>query len=89
MSMGFKKLRGLSLPEEKQGLIRYTCLTHLCQPRYVRDKIDRLCASCGGEHSAALRDVMCSLKSITMIALQYSVSESTLYRLRRKFYESW
>ena len=42
-----------------------------------------------GPYSAALREVMCGEDSITSIALRHYVSESTLYRLRKDFYESW
>ena len=45
--MGFKKLRGVSLPEEKQGLIRYTCLTWDEQPQYVQKKIRLKVLPCG------------------------------------------
>ena len=87
--MGFKKLKGVKLPEEVQGLIRYTCLNYESQPRWMREKIDRLCMECGGEYCDALKDVMCSRKSITSISIQYSVSEMTLYRHRKSFYEAW
>ena len=87
--MGFKKLRGVELSEEQQGLIRYTCLTHRNQPVRVQQKVRRLCDKCGGDYSAALQEAMCSKQSILAIAQKHHVSESTLYRLRRKFYESW
>ena len=87
--VGFKKLRGVNLPEEKQGLIRYTCLTCGEQPKHVQKKIQRLCQMCGGAESAALREVMCTKRSITAIALDHCVSESQLYRARKQFYESW
>lgn len=87
--MSFRKLRGVRLPEEQQGLIRYTCLTWRSQPKSVQKKIRRLCEECGGAYHAALWDVMCSRQSVTAIALAHTVSESTLYRLRKEFYESW
>ena len=87
--MGFKKLRGVRLPEEKQGLVRYTCLTCELQPKWIQDKIQRLCDEIGGAYSAALREVMCTKRSITSIAMERYVSERTLYRLREKFYEAW
>lgn len=87
--MGFKKLRGVDLPEEKQGLIRYTCLTVQEQPLSVQNKIRRLCGECGGEYSAALWDVMCSNRNIVEIAQRHFVSERILYDLRKAFYEAW
>ena len=87
--MGFKKLRGVALPEERQGLIRYTCLNWADQPKAVQDKIQRLCTQCGGAGSAALWEVMCTRRSIAAIARDRYVSESALYRARKAFYESW
>ena len=87
--MIFRKLQGVGLPVEQQGLIRFTCLTYKQQPRRVKEKIDRMCDECGGEYSAALFDVMCSKNSITSIALRHNVSQSALYRMRKRFYENW
>lgn len=87
--MGFKKLRGVSLPEEKQGLIRYTCLTVKEQPVHIQRKIQRICDEQGGEHSAALWAVMCTNASMVEIARRHFVSERTLYELRKAFYETW
>lgn len=87
--MGFKKLSGVPLSEEEQGLIRYTCLTYAKQPPKVQRKIQRLCLLCAGAYSAALFDVMCTKKSITAIALANYVSETQLYRFRKAFYEAW
>lgn len=87
--MSFRKLRGVKLPEEKQMLIRSICLTAAEQPKWVQKKISRLCDQQGGSYSAALREVMCSWKSITAIAMAHHVSEAVLYEARRRFYESW
>ena len=87
--MGFKKLRGVHLPEEKQGLIRYSCLTYKEQPKHIQNKIQRLCREVGGAYQAALWEVMCSKSSITSIAMAHHISETVLYDLRRRFYEAW
>lgn len=87
--MSFRKLQGVELPEEQQGLIRYTCLNVDRQSKRTREKIQRLCDDVGGAYSAALWEVMCTKKSITAIAQKHYVGESTLYRLRKEFYESW
>lgn len=87
--MGFKKLRSVALPEEEQGYIYFTCMTYDRQPPGVRQKIDRLCGSCGGEYADALRALMCDGESITALSMRHYVSESTLLRARRRFYESW
>lgn len=87
--MAFRKLQGVKMPEEKQGAVRFACLTWEDQPKFIQNKIAKLCQDVGGLYSAALWDVMCTRKSITAISMEHHVSESTLYRMRKKFYESW
>lgn len=87
--MSFKKLRGVRLPEEKQGLIRYTCLTYAEQPKWIQEKIRRLCDEHGGPYSAALFEAMTSKRSMTAIAMEHFLDSSALYRARKAFYESW
>ena len=87
--MAFKKLRGVNLPEEKQGLIRFTCLNYKDQPPRMQEKINKMCQTYGGEYSSALFDVMCTRKSIIKISAQHHVSQETLYIKRRLFYEHW
>ena len=87
--MGFKKLRGVKMPEEKQGLIRYTCLNFRDANDRTKKKIERLCDTCGGAYSHALFEVMTTRRSITAIGLDHAVSESVLYRMRKAFYEAW
>ena len=87
--MSWKKLRGVGLPYEKQVLIRATCLLWQEQPPEVQEKIRRLCESCGGVYACALRDVMCTKKSVTQAAMEHHVSERELYRRRVAFYQAW
>lgn len=87
--MGFKKLRGVNLSEEKQGLIRYTCLNYGDLTPTMQKKIRRLCRECGGFYGAALWEIMCTKESVTSISMRSHVSESQLYDMRKKFYEAW
>ena len=87
--MSFRKLQGIRLPEEKQGLIRYTCLTYRDQPEHIQRKIRRLCQEYGGLHGAALWEVMCTNESVVSISVRHYVSESAIYRMRKDFYENW
>lgn len=87
--MGFKKLRGVALPEKKQGLVRFVCLNYDDQPKRTQEKIQRLCDECGGAYSAALFEVMTTEKSIRAIALTNFLDESTIYRARARFYMAW
>lgn len=87
--MAFKKLRGVDLPEEKQGLIRYTCLDWRSQPVWVQEKIRYICEQAAGAYQHALFEVMTTNRSITAIAMEHAISESMLYTMRKSFYERW
>lgn len=87
--MSFRKLRGVRLSEEKQGLIRYTCLNYASRPKWEQEKIRHLCEEHGGQYSCALFEVMTTQRSITAIAEAHAVSESVLYERRKAFYEGW
>lgn len=87
--MSFKKLRGVSLPEEKQGMIYYTCLNLQEQPTWIKKKFERLCIQTAGVYHCALRELLTTQNGITGVAMRYHVSESVLQRARMRFYESW
>ena len=87
--MSFRKLRGVRLSEEKQGLIRYTCLNYASRPKWEQEKIRRLCEVHGGQYSRALFEVMTTRRSVVAIAQAHAVSESVLYERRKAFYEGW
>lgn len=87
--MAFKKLRGVSLPVEKQLLIRAICLNYDDRPQWEQKKIVRLCDECGGAYSAALFEIMTTQQSVTAISLKHHVSETVLYDIRKNFYMRW
>ena len=88
--MTFRKRRGIDLSYIDQGYIAFTCWRYLKQPTEVQHKIVNLCASVGGEHHAALFEVMTRPDlNVAAVAMRHYVSESLLYSLRKKFYESW
>ena len=58
-------------------------------PAAVRRRIDELCERAGGEYAPALKAYMTTDADWLWICDQYHVSESTLARVRKKFYELW
>ncbi len=85
----FKKRRGINLSYPMQGFICFTCLTYDAQPKTVKTKINKLCSKIGGEFKDALFEFVTTEKTAVEIGMKYYVSESKLYDLRKKFYESW
>lgn len=88
-SKTFKKRRGIKLSYEQQGLVYFTCINYKSQPKWMREKIDKLCRQIGGMHADALKQVMTTGRSVRQISLECYISESVLYELRREFYEQF
>ncbi len=88
--MSFRKRRGVRLSYNRQGLVHFTCLDYRNQPTEVRRKIRELCRSAGGEYSEALFEALTTDRSAVQICQRhYIASPTTLYEMRRKFYERW
>ena len=87
----FKKRRGIKLPYNKQGLIYFACANYNDMPDAVQKKIRYLCQEVGGDDYANVIYAMVtnSNKSIRALAIEYHISEMSLYRYRKKFYEMW
>ena len=85
----FRKRKGIKISYPMQGLICFTCLTYNAQPKEVKLKIKNLCEQVGGTFGDALFEFVTTEKTVTEISLKHYVSESQLYNLRKKFYESW
>lgn len=86
---GFRKYRGIKLSEEEQGIIFYTCLRFPKLNEKTKKKIERLCIECAGEYRHALFELVTTRKTVASLAYKHHTSGSTLYELRKKFYESW
>ena len=86
----FKKRRGINLNYNKQGLIHFTCVNFNEQPQDVQSKIIKLCTEVAGKDFKALFEILTNdNKNIHAIATDNYISETTLYKLRREFYERW
>lgn len=84
-----RKMRGIQLSYEQQGLVYFICQTFPLQPHQTQDKILRLCMECGGEYEMALFLVLTTRESVQSIAQRHHVSTSVLYGRRKRFYERW
>ena len=87
----FKKMRGCKKSEREQGLIHYTCLDYKNQPRWMQQKIDRLCLQAGGQYASALKTLLLNADRWTCerVAMDYYISANTLWAARRRFYNMW
>ena len=91
--MAFKKIRGICLPYRKQGRIYFALINYDDQPQRIKNRIDRLiedAADHDAVYCAALRRWLLQENvSVAQIVTEFPVSETTLYRMRRKVYERW
>lgn len=86
---GFKRLHSVRKSYNEQGLIYFTCQTYGKQPEWMRRKIDGLCVSAGGEYAPALQEYLMTDADWIFVCQKYHISDRTLDRIRKRFYESW
>ena len=85
----FRYLPSVPLSYEQQGEIFFACRNYARQSAQMRSKIDRLITEAGGEHAAALKAYLTTRASWERVTMDYFISNSTLDRIRRRFYELW
>ncbi|MBR5310655.1 MAG: hypothetical protein IKU42_05990 [Oscillospiraceae bacterium] len=75
------------LDERRQSYIYWLCQNiDIISPR-KRNSINRLIEECADGEEEALREALCSKRSITAVAMEYYISESALQRRCDKFYK--
>lgn len=86
----FKKLRGVHIPYNKQGLIYFTCMNAKHMPEDVQQKILNLCIEVSGQHYKALYTMLTDdSKNVHAVSMEFHICETQLYFYRKKFYEKW
>lgn len=92
MATKFKYMPSLKQSYERQGDIFFTCRNYrqLCEAD--RERIKAICARCAQGDSCKRRAIfafMTTGASWRECCMKYHVSDSTLERLRKRFYELW
>jgi len=85
----FKKMRGINLSYERQGFVRFCCLTYDERPREVQHRITDICLRVGKDDWHALFELMTTQEPAVNVSAKHHISVSVLYRLRQKFYYAW
>ncbi len=85
----FKPLPSVNKSYEEQGEIFFLCRNYARQSKDIREKIDRLCQRAGGEYAGALKRYLTTGESWERVVVEEHISEGTLHRCRKKFYELW
>ena len=84
--MYFKKKSGIDLSYEAQGLIHFVSVNYKYMDNKVQELIKQACRAAGGEYYEALFELVTTRKTVTAIALKYSMSRETLYRCQRRYF---
>ncbi|MEI6100827.1 MAG: hypothetical protein WCP73_03220 [Eubacteriales bacterium] len=82
-------MKGIKLPYLVQNDIWCTCKLYDQKPLRLQQKIDRMILRYGKDYSDALRALLLTENETVAITLQYHVSASQLYKMRKRFYENW
>lgn len=86
----FRKMRGIKLSYEKQGIIYFTLQNIREQPMETRNKVKALCDHIAGADSEALHVFLTSnTDTVQSVSLKHYISERKLYQLRKEFYMEW
>lgn len=87
--MAFRYKKGIRVPYRRQGLIYFTMLASGELPKEKREKLRRLCMTVAGGHDEALWDLLTTEDGYVAVSLRHNVSQETLFRLRKRFYEEF
>lgn len=84
--MAFRKLRGVKAGYRRQVLVYALCKNYRTRPPEEKKLIRDNCQAAGGEYAEALFELLTTERSFSDICGSRAVSESTLIRVRRDFY---
>ena len=85
----FRYKAGVKVSYARQGYIYFISLRFAELKDRQKEKIWKLCRRCGGENSEALFAAVTTETSDDLLCCKYFISKSTLYRMKRKYYEEF
>ena len=86
----FRFKRGIDVSYEKQGYIHFACRRFEDLSKDRQEAIRGLCREAGGEHEEALFEFVTTQDTATTICQRHFIaSRTSLYRVVKRFYESW
>lgn len=89
MKAEFKRLRSVKKTYDEQGQIFFTCRNYQKQPQKIQKKIREVCEKAGGDYADELFLYLTTDISWQQMVTDYYISQATLDRIRRRFYELW
>lgn len=89
MSEAFRKSPRVSKSYSEQGEIYFICRNYERQTAKTKEHIDALIRHAGGDYAPALKAYLTTDIGYQETCDKYYISQSTLDRIKRRFYESW
>lgn len=87
--MGFRYKRGIRVSYKRQGMIYFTMQNFRTLSQGKQEKLRQLCREAAGEYDVALWEYLTTEKGYVAICIDRGLSQETLFRLRKKFYEAF
>ena len=85
----FRYRSSIGVSYNRQGYIYFVSQQYGELSEKAQKKILNLCIQCGGEYYKALFEFVTTDRAATEISMRHYISCETLYRLVRKYYESF
>lgn len=83
----FRYKKSIDLGYERQGYIYFISVAFRDLPEWKQEEIRRHCVECGGEYADALFEFVTTPAGATRVCMRHHLSESTLSRAVKKYYE--
>lgn len=87
--VGFRFWPSVKRDYADQGAIFFACRRYAKLSRREQQRIDELIDQAGGEYADALREYLLTTAGWQVVCRRWYVSENTLRRCVRRFYEMW
>ncbi len=85
----YRPRRSIKLSYERQGYIFFVSRSYRRLSAERQAAIRAHCDAVGGEYSRALFEFVTTARTPTEVCLRYYLSQSTLYRAVKRYYESF
>ena len=82
----FRYRKGVPLSYDRQAYIYYCSRLYRTMSEKKQTRIRQLCRDAGGQHAAALLDLVTGKLTATEVCGKHYISQSTLDRAVRKYY---
>lgn len=85
----FRYKKSINVPYDRQGYIYFLSRSYRELPERRKEIIRDLCEECGGEYSEALLEFVTTSAGAVAVCMRHHLSESTLERVVKKYYETF